>query len=101
MIWFLKLGDRTIPRHIIPIGDDGTFLLRALAVLGLPNLHVPHHNPSPVDLTDVLESPAPVKFVQDFYAEDFEFFRADRRLAGLVDMPARAPVASSDDTLPN
>lgn len=94
-IWFLKLDDRKIPRHVIPIGDDGTFLLKALAVLGLPNLHIPHHNPSPVDLTDVLKSPALVKFVQDFYAEDFEFFRGDRRLAGLVDMPASAPATSS------
>jgi hypothetical protein len=87
--WYLKLGDRQIPRHIIPMYDDHACFLKALAVLGLPNLAIPHHNPSPVDLTAALESPIVTRFIQDFYAEDFDFFQSDRALAGLAGMPAR------------
>lgn len=83
-LWFLRLGERTIPRHVIPMRNDDAFMREALAVLGLPDLAMPHHNPSPIDLTPALASPVVEKFVREFYADDFAFLRADERLACLA-----------------
>ncbi|WP_158921201.1 sulfotransferase family 2 domain-containing protein [Acidisphaera sp. S103] len=83
-LWYLRLGDRTVPRHIIPMGDDDTFVREALTVLGLPDLPMQHHNPSPIDLTPALASPIVTKFVREFYADDFAFLRSDERLTGLT-----------------
>lgn len=76
-IWFLKIGDRTIPRYIIPITGAGTFRKSALAVLGLPNLEIPWYNSSSVDLGILRQSPYVTKFVEGFYADDFEFFETN------------------------
>jgi hypothetical protein len=83
-LWYLRLGEGTIPRHIIPMRNNDSFMREALSVLGLPDLAMPHHNPSPIDLTPALASPVVDKFVREFYADDFAFLRADERLAGLV-----------------
>jgi hypothetical protein len=83
-LWYLRFGDRTIPRHIIPIGADGAFAREALAVLGLPELPMPHRNPSPVDLKAALASPVVTEFVHAFYADDFAYLRANERLAPLA-----------------
>jgi hypothetical protein len=64
--------------------DNDAFMREALSVLGLPELAMPHHNPSPIDLTPALASPVVDKFVREFYADDFAFLRADERLAGLA-----------------
>lgn len=82
--WYLRLGDRAIPRHVIPMGSDDAFAREALSVLGLPDLPVPRHNPSPIDLTPALASPIVTGFVREFYADDFAYFRADARLAPLA-----------------
>jgi hypothetical protein len=82
--WYLRLGDRAIPRHVIPMGSDDSFTREALSLLGLPNLPVPRHNPSPIDLTPVLASPVVSGFVKEFYAEDFAYLRAHERLAALA-----------------
>lgn len=84
-LWFLRLGDRVVPRHIIPMRGDGAFAREALSVLGLPELEMPHHNPSPVDLRPALASPVVQDFVRTFYADDFAFLRADPRLAPLAE----------------
>lgn len=83
-LWFLRLGTRIVPRHIIPMLANGNFAREALAALGLPDLAMPHHNRSPVDLRPALASPAVRGFVQTFYADDFAFLRADSRLALLA-----------------
>ena len=83
-LWYLRLGDRTIPRHIIPMGSDNAFMHQALSILGLPDLPLPHHNPSPIDLTSALASPIVNGFVREFYADDFAFLQADERLAFLA-----------------
>lgn len=83
-LWYLRLGERTIPRHIVPMGSDDAFTRQALSLLGLPALPVPHHNPSPIDLTPALASPVVAGFVRAFYADDFAFLRADKRLASLA-----------------
>jgi hypothetical protein len=86
-IWFLKFTDRVVPRHIIPMGAGSVFTRTGLAILGLPELEVPWINPSPVDLSMVLNSPAVQKFVRDLYADDFAFFLADETLASLAALP--------------
>lgn len=83
-LWFLRLGLRTIPRHIIPMREDGAFAQQAFAALGLPALPMPHHNPSPVDLRPALASPLVSGFIRDFYADDLAFLRDDPRLAPLA-----------------
>ena len=72
-LWYLRLGDRTIPRHIIPMHSDGAFTRQALSLLGLPALPVSRHNPSPVDLTPALASPVVSGFVRTFYADDIAY----------------------------
>jgi len=82
--WYLRLGDQLIPRHIIPMGTDDAFTREALSLLGLPELPVPRHNPSPIDLTPALASPIVTGFVRQFYADDFAFLRTDARLRSLI-----------------
>jgi hypothetical protein len=86
-IWFLKFGDRLVPRHIIPMDVNSEFARTGLAILGMPDLKMPWINPSPVDLSMVLGSAAVQKFVRDFYADDFSFFLADDALASLAALP--------------
>jgi hypothetical protein len=64
--------------------NDDAFMRQALSVLGLPDLPMPHHNPSPIDLTPALASPIVGKFAREFYADDFAFLRADKRLTDLT-----------------
>ncbi len=89
-LWFLRLGDEVIPRHIIPIGGDAKFMTEALNVLGLPRLEIHHINPSPTDLSLALDSKIVLDFVEKFYADDFAFLRADERLAPLAELPKPA-----------
>jgi hypothetical protein len=84
-LWYLRLGDRVIPRHVIPMGDDGAFARNALSLLGLPDLPVLRHNTSPIDLTPTLTSPIVRGFVEQFYADDFAYLQADTRLQSLAD----------------
>lgn len=84
--WFLKFGDQTIPRHIIPMTRDDSFGRKALAALGLPDIEIPRHNPSPFNLAVLQESRIVTRFVREFYADDFEFFLANAALSGLADM---------------
>ena len=83
-LWFLSLGGRVTPRHIIPMDPGGGFARTALDRLGLPALDVARVNPSPVNLSAALASPAVRAFVRAFYAEDFAFFASDPALAGLA-----------------
>jgi len=86
-LWFLRLGDRVVPRHIVPMGEGSKFARAGLRALGLPKRDIAWINPSPVDLAPVLASPVVGKFVQDFYADDFAFFRAAKPLAKLAEPP--------------
>jgi hypothetical protein len=83
-LWFLCLGNRVVPRHVVPMGSDDSFIQEALSLLGLPSLPVPRHNPSPIDLTASLTSRIVREFVQQLYADDFAYMRADTRLAPLT-----------------
>jgi hypothetical protein len=84
-IWYLRLGDRVIPRHVIPMGSDDSFVGEALSVLGLPDSPVPRHNPSIFDLTPALASHDVSRFVREFYADDFAYLRTHERLAALAE----------------
>ena len=86
-IWYLKIGDRKVPRHIIPMSKGNSFMSEACVALGLPQLEVPWHNPSPVDLTPALESPVVTKFIREFYAADLQFFRNESGLSELAKPP--------------
>jgi hypothetical protein len=87
-IWYLNIGGRTVPRHIIPVTKNDSFSRVALAVLGLPNLEIPWHNPSSIDLTPLRKSRVVMKFVEEFYADDIAFFLADETLVGLGNLDA-------------
>ena len=67
--------------------NPNAFAKQGLAVLGLPDRIVPHRNPSPVDLSAALGSSAVRTFIQDFYEDDFSFFRARPSLAILAEIP--------------
>ena len=82
--WFLRVGNTTVPRHVIPMDNGGAFARSALAELGLPIVETPWTNRSPVDLSAVLRSPSVRNFVEQFYADDFAFFRANPALARLA-----------------
>lgn len=69
--WFIRFAGRTVPRHIVPMDAEGGFAREGLARLGLAEVAIPHHNPSPVDLAAVLRSPLVERFIRTFYAEDF------------------------------
>ena len=88
-IWFIMLGDRVIPRRIVPMDPEGTFMNRAIAYLNIPTVSLPHHNRSPLDLGHLLAVPRIVSFIQDFYAMDFEFLLALPELAALTSLPTR------------
>ena len=83
-IWFLTLGGRVRPRHVIPMDPGGAFAKLALERLGLPALEVARVNSSPVDLTAALASPVVEKFIRDFYSDDFAFFSDHADLAMLT-----------------
>jgi Sulfotransferase family len=86
-VWFLKLGESIVPKHIIPMDASGSFARAGLAALGLPEHPMPLINPSTVDLSAALRFPTVARFVADFYADDFAFFRAHPSLSGLLDAP--------------
>jgi hypothetical protein len=88
-IWYLALGKHQVPRHIIPMREENPdiFAKQGLAALGLPVLPVPHYNSSPVGLSAALGSSAVRAFIQDFYEDDFAFFRARPSLAILAEPP--------------
>lgn len=86
-LWYLRLGDRIVPHHIIPMDRDAHFTRAALSCLGLPDVAIPHHNPSPLDLTPALASPIVSAFIDTFYAEDFAYLRSDDRLKPLASKP--------------
>lgn len=83
-VWFLKFGGRTIPRHIVPMDERGSFARDGLTRLGLPTVEIPHHNPSPVDLRTILKSPLVEQFIRSFYEDDLAFLKADPALAGII-----------------
>lgn len=83
-LWYIRLGSRIVPRHIVPMDAAGRFAAEGAALLGVPDLAMPHHNPSPIDLSAALESPVVTRFIDNFYADDIAFLRADPRLAALA-----------------
>jgi hypothetical protein len=87
-VWFIRLDGCRVPRYIVPMNDQGKFIVRGLASLGLPPRAVPHDNRSRFDMSHVLASPKIRAFVRDFDAEDFAFFAADPALAHLADKAA-------------
>ncbi len=86
-LWYLRLGEHTIPRHIVAIRNGHDFIHQGLACLGLPALPVPHHNPSPVDLTGILASPVITGFIHEFYRDDLAYFAAAPALAPMLTTP--------------
>jgi hypothetical protein len=82
--WFLRFGNDVIPRNIIPMHPGTNFMEEALATLNLPAIALPHHNPSPIDLTAALASPIVTNCIQSLYAEDFAYFTATPNFAALV-----------------
>ncbi|MCB8881835.1 sulfotransferase family 2 domain-containing protein [Acidisoma cellulosilytica] len=86
-IWYLQLGNEFLPRHVIPMGGDDRFMREAMLCLGLDELPIRHHNVSPSNLGAALTSSVLTDFVQRFYEDDFAYFKADARLAGLAELP--------------
>jgi hypothetical protein len=86
-IWYLRLGNQFVPRHVIPMGRDDQFMQEALSCLDLPDLPAKRHNVSPSDLAPALSSPIVTNFVKRLYEEDFAYFRSDERFARLTVLP--------------
>jgi hypothetical protein len=86
-LWFIRLGDRDVPRNVLAMDDRGMFISRAFECLGLEPGDMTLENPSQLDLLHTLASPKVAGFVRDFYAPDFEFFAAVPQLAHLVSLP--------------
>jgi hypothetical protein len=84
-IWFLRLGDEQVPKNIVAMGGGDDFMAAGLRALELPDEGVPWVNPSPVDLSGALDSRPIVEFVENFYADDFAFFRAAPALSHLAE----------------
>lgn len=86
-LWFIRLGNRQIPRHVLAVGDTGAFMTRAFECLGLDAEDVGRHNVARLNLKHALTSPKVAGFVRQFYALDFDFFGADPTLAHLTAPP--------------
>jgi hypothetical protein len=82
--WFLRFGERLVPRHVVAMRPGVPFMKEALTLLNLPELDLPHHNPSPIDLTAALASTIVTKCIKNLYAEDFAYFAATPHLAALT-----------------
>jgi hypothetical protein len=102
-LWFIRLGDRTIPGCILPMDDRDAFITRAFEYLELEPRSVRRENPSRLELVHTLASSKVTAFVRDFYALDFEFFAADPKLQHLVDIPLgqRSTPASPATLIPD
>jgi hypothetical protein len=83
-VWFLRCGSFRLPVTIIPFDEGGVFINRCLEVLAQSSESVTHENRSCLALHQVLASPKITAFVENLYAEDFEFFAADASLAHLA-----------------
>ena len=87
-VWFLRHEQFRLPTNVVPFDEDGVFLERCFALLGVPPQPDMHDNKSKLDLRHVFQSRKITDFVQDFYAKDFEFLAADPTLAHLVAGPS-------------
>ena len=87
-LWFIRLGDRIIPRSILAMDDQGAFIARAFECLGLEQRSVTVENTSRLDLVHTLGSPKVTAFVRSFYALDFDFFATDPLFDHLIRLPA-------------
>ena len=87
-VWFLRHEHFRLETEIVPFDEDGVFLKRCFAVLGLPPQPDTHDNKSKLDLRHVFRSRKIRDFVRDFYAKDFEFLAADPALAHLAADPS-------------
>jgi len=85
-VWFILMGGRSVPNHIVPVDNRGDFGAEVLRYLGLENVSFPHQNRSPISLNHLLDSPKITKFIRDFYACDSQFFSADPALRHLAEM---------------
>lgn len=83
-LWYIRLGSRIVPRHILPMDPEGRFVLKAAELLRVSDLAMPRHNPSPVDLSAALQSDLVTRFIREFYADDIAFLRGDAHLAPLA-----------------
>jgi Sulfotransferase family len=83
-IWFIRLGDRVLPRTILPLDPDGRIMPDAFNALGLLPVNVGRINPSPYDLRHLLSVRRVVSFIEEFYEQDFAFLRDNPTLAQLV-----------------
>ncbi len=86
-LWQIAIGQRIVPRHIIPMSAGGDFFGRAYEALGLPPADVPWRNQSPTRMAHLLDSPKVDRFVRNFYALDLEFFQGRQDLAPLARKP--------------
>jgi len=83
-LWQILIGERIVPRAIIPMIEGDDYFGRAFAALGVPGVPVPWHNRSPGRLLHLLESPKVDGFVREFYALDLAFFEGRADLAALA-----------------
>jgi Sulfotransferase family len=83
-IWFIRLGDRVVPRTILPLDTDAGVMPEAFSALGLVSADVGRINPSPYDLRHLLSVRRVVSFIEEFYELDFAFLRGNPRFAGLT-----------------
>jgi hypothetical protein len=89
-MWQLRLTDRILPRHIIPMDGNPAFMREGLRALDLPEIPALWHNPSPQDLSGLLRSEVVRHFVATVYAEDFTFLASRPELAHLAVLPGKA-----------
>ena len=85
--WFIVLGGRRVPGHVLAMDDQGEFAARAFACLGLPPRPLAIENRSRGTLAAVFQSEKIRDFVRRFYAMDFECFAADPDLRDLTRLP--------------
>ena len=83
-IWFIRPGDRVVPRTILPLDTEGRVMPVAFTALGLPAVDVGRVNPSPYDLRHLLTMRRVVSFIEEFYEQDFAFLRGNPMFTGLV-----------------
>ena len=87
-LWQILIGERIVPRAIIPMIEGEDYFSRAFAGLGVPGVQVPWHNRSAGRLLHLLELPKVDGFVREFYALDLAFFEGRADLAALARKPA-------------
>lgn len=86
-IWFIRLGEQQMVRHVLPVPRDDAGWADVFGKLNLPPEPVGRLNHRGGPLAHLLRSERVLDWIEKFYKSDFDWLRAQPNLAGLAARP--------------